>query len=50
MSKLSAFSYNTKVKCKTHCYRMFWSRHINRFKKGLDKLMDDRPIGALSET
>lgn len=47
MSKWSAFSYKTKVKCKTHCYRMFWSRHINRFKKGLDKFTDDRPIRGI---
>lgn len=31
------------VKGKIHCCRMFWSMHINRLKKRLDKFMDDRP-------
>lgn len=47
MSKWSAFSYSTKVKCKPHFYRVFWSRHINKFKKGLDKFTDDRPIRGI---
>lgn len=50
MSKWSDFSYNAKVKCKPHCYRMFWSRHINRFKKGSDKFTDDRPIRGINKT
>lgn len=46
MSKRSAFSDNTKVKCKTHCCRMLWSRHKNM---GLDKFTDDRSIRGITD-